>query len=245
MLLRGIFLITFAVCIDLIQLALGWITFAIGVGLQALTPFGGALAGAAAGGYACFSTSGGIIQGIADASKCVAAGGALGALASTFGIPFGSMLGLMLDICISLTLGSGLIFLLAISGMFYPKYVWTGGIFEMMPGFDILPGWTVMVILCLLQKKKEEELLIGKASTNLATMVAPDKALGTAFKGLKTVAQAKTNMVVSSGARTQDQYKQTRIDSRQELKTNLKNIDGIKPVGETPPSNQPYVPKAA
>ncbi len=158
--IRGAFLITIALFIDFIQLALGWMAFAIGTGLQAITPVGGAVAGAAAGAYACFNTSGSVIQGIVDAAKCGVAGGILGAAASALGMPLGTGLGFVFDIIISLTLGSALIMFLAFNGMFYPKYIWSAGIFEMMPGFDVLPGWTLMVILCLIQKRGEE----GKGS---------------------------------------------------------------------------------
>ena len=242
---KGALLLTFAMLIDFFQLALGWVAFAVGTGLQAITPVGGAAAGAAAGAYACFSTSGGIIQGIADAAKCGVAGGVFGAAISAFGMPFGVLLGFMFDICISLTLGSGLIFLLALSGMFYPKYAWSGGIFEVMPGFDALPGWTLMVILSILRKKKEEGLLVGKASTNLANMVAPGTIMGTSFKGLKTVAQAKTNRIIASGAASENMHKQARIDTGQRVNTELKNVDGIKPAPTNVPHNLPYVQKAA
>ena len=216
------------------------------MGLRYSTPVGGAAAGAVAGAYACFDTSsGGIIQGIADAAKCGFAGGFFGAAISAFGMPIGVLLGFSFDVVISLTLGSGLIFLLALSGMFYPKYAWSGGIFEVMPGFDALPGWTLMVILSILRKKKEEGLLVGNASINLANMVAPGTATGTAFKGLKTVARAKTSMAMASGAASENMRTQARIDTRQRVNTELKNIDGIKPVPTNTPRNQPYVQKIA
>jgi hypothetical protein len=199
--IRGALLITIALFIDFIQLALGWMAFAVGVGLTSITPVGGGIAGAAAGAYACFDTSGSVIQGIVDATKCGFAGAVLGAAVSAFGLPLGTALGFVFDILISLTLGSGLIMLLAFSGMFYPKYIWSSGIFEMMPGFDALPGWTVMVVLCLIKKHGEE----GKAgitttaakiisATGAASLTNPMSAIRSANTFRHTTNQIKSDI---------------------------------------------------
>lgn len=76
--------------------------------------------------------------------------------AGAAGVPVGVGLGMAINLCLSATLGAGLIMLLMFNRMFYPKYILPGGISEIFPGFSILPTWTAITVLSILQKKKDE-----------------------------------------------------------------------------------------
>ncbi len=243
---RDILLISIAAFIDALQAVLSWMAFTLGITLQSITPFGGAAAGAVAGGYACWNGAAGTLSALVAASKCALAGGAAGALASAFGIPIGVALGFVLEIIVSLTIGSGLILLLIFNGMYYSTRTPVGLIFEIMPGLDILPGWTVMTILCVLKKRAEEGKLLEKAATAFATMQLPDTALGAAVGRVKSIQRTNTNRMLQNGVATEGSYTQARVNSRQRINTELKSIDGITPSRVTPAEqNQPYVPKTA
>jgi hypothetical protein len=150
--LRYMPLIVIALLIDALQMIVDIAIFVV------FTVAPGTIAGAAGGGALC-------------GKACAVAGGAAGAVADlipfTHGIltnvsePIGIALGFGLNICLSLTFGAGLILLLILFRMFYPMYVFGGSIFELLPGFDILPGWTAMVVSCIMRKKREEARLTG------------------------------------------------------------------------------------
>lgn len=245
--IRGMFLISFAALIDALQFMMGWVAFAIGVGLQSITPVGGAVGGAAIGAYACFSSSGGIIQGILDAAKCGLAGGVFGAAVSAFGVPFGTILGFAFDICISLTLGSGLIFLLMISGAFYPKYAWSGGVFELMPGFDVLPGWTLMVVLSLLKKQAEERKsgIVTTATKMVST--AGSVSLTNPVSAVRGAASIKNTASTMRSDRTPANDNTARSEGRTPLNLKSPRMNDITPgrPQRAANDNQPYVQKAA
>ncbi|MDE1925168.1 MAG: hypothetical protein KGH79_03235 [Patescibacteria group bacterium] len=157
---KGIFIIGFALLIDGLQAALAWMFISAGAAFQAVTPAGGAVGGATLG---CALSSG-----IAGCIKGAFSGAAAGATASFFGIPLGIGLSFASDVCISLTLGTALIFLLAVNRMYYPGYIWAVFIGEALPGLDILPGWTFLAIRCVLKKNAE----MGAGAVGFASSVA-------------------------------------------------------------------------
>lgn len=97
------------------------------------------------------------------------------------GMPVGVGLGMGINFCLSATFGAGFIMLLIFNKMFYPKYILPGGIAEIFPGFSILPTWTAITILSILQKRKDEIAhaamqVVSKPSTlaTQETAVVPD-----------------------------------------------------------------------
>lgn len=109
----------------------------------------------------------------------VSAGAVLGVvpLIGAVGMPLGIGLGFASDICISLMLGSALIFLLAINGMYYPGYTWAVFIGETIPGLDIIPGWTFLAISCVLKKNAETKSgVVGFASSIASAALSPTSA---------------------------------------------------------------------
>src|SRR3989338_6965104 len=137
-----------AVLLDGLQILLG-LGFAA---MQFITPAGGAAVGAGAGLSWCWQSSSGIWA-LLDAAKCVAAGGVIGGALSAFAIPIGAAV----DVALSLTIGGGIIMLLAFDGAFYTSTVIKGFLAEAAPFLNILPVWTGMVYRCIQRKKQEEQ----------------------------------------------------------------------------------------
>ena len=241
---RGTFLLLFAFLIDAAQIVAGWMFLAIGTGLQLITPAGGAVGGAAAGAYLCWDTTPGVIAGIITSAKCAVAGAGIGAVASAFGVPIGEGLSFIVDICLSLTLGSGLIMALIMCGMFYPKYVWSGSIVEYLPFFDMIPGWTMMVILSIMEKSKEKGGVLGTAAGVALAVQSPSfKNITSSLSGVKNATIA---MQSNSRLAANDDRETLQKNAQPALQT--KNFDGITKAPAPRAANdnlRPYVQKAA
>lgn len=143
--------------VDGFQIIAGVTFFILGLTLQGITPVGGGITGATTGAYLCWSMSGSVLEGVADAAACGIAGGIGGGALSAFGLPTGAALGAVSSVFITLVFGTGFIFLLFLGGMFYPSIVFTTLIGEAIPGIGILPFWTVLAVRSAIQKSKEEE----------------------------------------------------------------------------------------
>lgn len=142
-----------AFLLDLLQFAF-MITFAV---LQFMTPIGGGVAGAAVAATYCYNASTGIISGIWNGIACAAGGGLVGAGLSAFAIPIGAAV----DVALSITIGGGIIALLAFEGMFYPQIIIKGFLGEVTPFMNFLPFWSWMVWKCMREKKKEDGMRAG------------------------------------------------------------------------------------
>lgn len=175
-----------AIILDSIQLLLGLAFMA----MQFLTPVGGAAAGAVAAGGYCWYTAPGIISGLYGAAKCALFGGGAGAVISGFAMP----IGMVIDISLSMTVGAGILLLLAAQGAFFPSIVIKGFLFEAAPFLDFLPGWTYMVWQCLQEKERQESGasssfsgVIGFAAGSAAAAVPG----GSLLKGATALAQRR------------------------------------------------------
>lgn len=218
--MKGMLFIIFALFID---------------GLQAGISFG--LAFIAAN----FGTIGGITGGcvagkaIAGQVGCWVGGIALGAFGSFLNahlaiglVPVGIVLGFAINICLSATLGAGLVLLLGMDGMFYPKYIFGGGLGELLPGFDNLPAWTATTVLCLLKKKRESggrsAALFGGAADigNIVTSASPGTLPGRVAGAVLGMPQKTANISPEGQERATEAPAKTRVVPE------LKNIDGIK-----------------
>jgi hypothetical protein len=152
--------------IDGMMIAFAWTFETMGAGLQAITPVGGGVAGAAIGAKICWNSSTGVISGIFAAGKCAAAGFAAGGLLSALGIPLGMALTVISDICISLTFGAGFIVLLILTGYFQDNalMIWATYIGKTIPFLDVVPGFTVLAFRCVLKKTSTEGGVVGAAA---------------------------------------------------------------------------------
>ena len=112
------------------------------------------------------------LQGIADIMTFAAGS------ATVVGLPFGVVLGMALNICISLTVGVGFMILLAYFKMFYPVYAFSGSGLEVMPGFDYLPIWTATAVMCAIEHQRRK----GNPTTTLGiavSLASPNPAVST------------------------------------------------------------------
>src|SRR3990167_536111 len=171
-----------AVLLDGLQILLG-LGFAA---MQFVTPVGGGVGGALAGAGYRWSTSTGFFIGLLEGAKCAAAGGALGGVLSAFAIPIGAAV----DVALSLTIGGGIIMLLAFDGAFYPSTVIKGFLAEAAPFLNIVPAWTWLTLRCIQQKKKND-----------VHVAVPTNALGSLVHISKTFAQARYQATVMKDIR--------------------------------------------
>ena len=114
-------------------------------------------------------TAAGCAAGAAVAGKvgCAVAGfvfgviGSFGNAAASGLVPIGIALGVAVSFCLSATLGTGLVFLLGMNGMFYKKYVFGAVAAEGLPFFSVLPGWTTMAVLSIVRHKTQSGKKLG------------------------------------------------------------------------------------
>jgi hypothetical protein len=108
----------------------------------------------------------------------------VGTIAGAAVVPIGIILGFIVNACISLTFGVGLIAALAFEGMAYPGYLGSVLFAEVVPGLDNLPLWTGIVILCLMKKKSTEGGMLGAAAALATAALKPSPG------AIKTAAQS-------------------------------------------------------
>lgn len=210
----------FAGLIDLLQ----FLFFVVFLGFQLMTPAGGGAAGAAGGAYACWSLSGGILEGIANAVACAAAGGIGGALLSAFAIP----LGIAIDMTLSWTLGLLLIIALVVTGRFSFMAVVAGFTVEMMPGLNaFIPGWSLLVHRSL-QAHKLKRQGVGLAGRTMLSVA------GSAAGLVPGGSIAKAALKPALGAAAYGISAAT-TPLRDTGRVPLKNFDGIRPASGANP----------
>ena len=158
-------LIVFALFIDGVQAA-------VSASLAVIAAFPGTIGGGIAG---CFI--GNSIAGDWGCTILGVVGGFFGTFLDISAVvtePIGIGLGFVVSICLSVTFGAGLIALLMFNGMAYWKIIFSGGMVELLPGFDILPSWTAMTVACVLQKNKEDKLAAQKIAAGLREVMQAD-----------------------------------------------------------------------
>jgi hypothetical protein len=152
-------------------------------------------------------------------------------LAFTAVIPgFGIMIGMPLAICINITMGSGLVFLLAQNGMFHPKFGPAGIIASLMPGIGSLPIWIGLVIAGILQKTAEEK-------TGIMGTLAKAASSTSSFSASNPVSAVKSARTITQAPQSQPHAANDNSETKQRVPLNLKSprMNDIKP----------YAPKAA
>jgi hypothetical protein len=160
--------------------------------------FGGAAAGCAAGNAVAGQVGcsiGGFLLGLVGSIPLI------NGVLATVTMPVGVILGFAISVCLSLTLGAGLIMLLIIYGMFYPKYLMPGGISELIPGFDLIPGWTALTILCVLRKIRDEKTAQLKTAASVVLVEPASENLEQAARavdGIRAPAAADDNNAQAS-----------------------------------------------
>lgn len=87
--------------------------------------------------------------------------------------PLGIVVGFVISTCLSLVMGAALVTLLLLNGMFYPRFLLPGGITELIPALNLLPTWTTVTILSIIQKNKEEGGKVGAAASIVTAIAKP------------------------------------------------------------------------
>lgn len=233
--IRAIPLIIFGLFIDGLQAS---ISIAIAA-IAAFPPATGAGVGCAAAGY------------FLGKIGCLIGGTALGLLSSipfvsvaiaSVTVPIGIALGFAINVCLSLTLGAGLVTFLWFNGMLYPKYL-LNGIGEVMPGLNNIPFWTALVVLCLLRKNAEEGSgAMAAASGFLGLALSPGSALGKVAGGISLMKEDAAAIAQNAGAAPaprREWLEQTEGDAqsdeeRDATQTTRVIMNDIKPAKTTP-----------
>lgn len=153
-----------------------------------------------------------------------ASGATLG-VAAPIAMPVGVGLGFVIDVCMSLTFGVGLLALLAYNHMFYFNYVASGGISEILPGVNNIPAWTLMTVLCIVRKESEEGNLggIGAMAAKFAgsvTGIGAAASIGNASNAVRATPQQSQAPQIAAASQEQKQGER--------VAPQLKNIDGVR-----------------
>ncbi len=149
-------------------------------------------------------------------------------IAGPIAMPAAVAIGFTTDVVTSFTFGSGLLLVLSYYGMFYAPYTLGGSIVEIIPGLDVVPGWTIMTILCIVKKSREEGGTLGNVAGTLLTVVAPEARVATgATQAATTVTAPAQQTAQTPQAYEQESREASRAQNR--VVSDLKNIDEIKP----------------
>ena len=217
----------FAGIIDLLQ----FIFFIVLLAFQFMTPVGGGITGAATGAYVCWSMSGGIMEGIANAAACAAGGGILGAGFSTFAIPAG----IAIDIALSGTFGVLLLFTLWVTGRFSFMAIVAGFTGEMLPGINaFIPGWSLLVHRSIKAYKRKQALKEARGSSKLVSALSIASMVPGAGAALRAARPALPAAPITPRAAAQPTTARIPLQTR--------NFDGIKPANDNHP--RPYAQAA-
>jgi hypothetical protein len=157
----------------------------------------------------------------------------LGAIA----LPLGIVFGFAANFCLSVTFGVMLITGLGIFGLWDTTTIVAGGFFEIIPGLDCLPGWTLMTVRCVLKAKAKEE------SGALSTVVK----VASAKNPLAVVKTATNDNTPRTNQNTQAPHeRQESYATEARLPMNFKNsFDGISRKGPTAINNSGTIAQAA
>ncbi len=171
----------------LIALFIDALQAGIEIAFDAIGAFSGTIIGTVSGAAAGYKLCG-LLPTISTTAQltCSTAGGTIGGIIGTFANgplataaePIAAMLGFILGIVISICIGVPLVLLMATDGMCYPQYLLPCGTAEMLPFFDVLPGWTAYVVLSFLKKKSQIGTNLLATTTKVAIGAAKGLRLG-------------------------------------------------------------------
>lgn len=166
------FLLIFAIMIDALQ----WF---VSAALSVVMMFPGTTIGAATG---CLVGSKTIIGCKAGAFMLGIIGSipVVNGVVATFTEPVGIALGFVVSFCISASFGTLLVLGLMYCKMFYPKQFFFATGAEMIPGINLLPAWSALVVRAWLKKNAQEKAdLLTKTAMKVApSLRLPDNAVG-------------------------------------------------------------------
>jgi hypothetical protein len=154
---------------------------------------------------------------------------ALGSVGGPVGIPLALALGFAVNVCLSLTFGTLLVGLMYWSGLRSPWLLFSGFVGEIVPGFDNLPGWTLLVLAALWKDaRKNKSASAKKGVLRLASAALPgaQMVMGRNNPATPTLARAGMPTRQTSTPQTGKDLVRTALVQR--------NFEGIKPYRPTP-----------
>lgn len=169
--------------------------------------------------------------GLAAVVTSISAIPVLGQAGAPVVVPTGILISFATDVCISLTFGAGLLLLLAYNGMFYYGPTLGSGVVELIPGIDVVPGWTLLAITCIVRKLGEEGKLggVGASVLKIAGSVTGIGALSAAAAAIPAQNQQTSTSPVGGTSTPQN----TTPERQGRVAADLKNIDGIRSIQKT------------
>jgi hypothetical protein len=226
---RNTLLLLFALIIDGLQALFSAALFALGA-------FPGTIAGGATG-----TAVGASVAGKVGAAVGGVVGGILGTPLDAFApatLPIAVSMGVVVNFCIDITLGTILTMWLLSENMYYPRYGISAYIAELIPGLNNLPCWFGMVSLSIIRKSAEDGKLRDTASGAFATLTSS----GIIGTGAALVTRIKQNNIGTAervGTYTaQQQIQGSERQHERIIGSELKNIDGIRaPKNQTSAAN--------
>lgn len=154
----------------------------------------------------------------------------IGTIVGAVAEPIGIVLGFVISICISLTFGSLLVWLLVLCKMFYPSRVMAAYTGEVLPGFSMLPAWTALVISSLLKKTAEEKSGLTSAAAGIATaFVLPNNPVGNAMQSGTLKSMPDAARTVPKFFQQQEGAEMQREKTGRTPLINSPRVDGIRP----------------
>ena len=138
--------------------------------------------------------------------------------------PVGLVLGAVISLCLSITMGGALMVALALNGMFFWNKV-IPAFAELIPGISNGPVWTFVVIRCMWQHARENKSTRkGIGVLKLATASLP------AVQKITRIKTAANNMRVRRAAPQAGQIPESGKDLVRIALTQRPAFDGIKPL---------------
>lgn len=150
----------------------------------------------------------------------------VGVFIGTAAGPVGMLFGAVISMCISITMGGGLITALAFNGMFYPGKI-IPAFAELIPGINSGPVWTFVVLRCMWAHAREHKSTRkGVGILKLADMALP--ATRTTMKANAVATRLHT------GAPQTQQFPQSGKELVRTALNQRPAFDGIKPLTPRP-----------
>jgi hypothetical protein len=162
-------------------------------------------------------------------SFTIASIGAVLPFVSWVSLPASFVVAYVINVTISLTIGSALVMGLAMSGMFAPVRTLMTYFSELLPGANNAPVWTILVIMSILRTRAQKGGLLGVAAS-VVSMAVPGGKLKGATPTTRRVASARSLL---GAAHPQTPLKQT------SSRIALHDIRPSRPANDNVP-NQPY-----
>jgi len=154
----------------------------------------------------------------------------------------GTVLGLVVALCVNVTMGAGFLFLLISNGMYHPKFGPFFIIGGFLPGIDFLPFWLGLGVVAILQDyEKEHPKAFGVAGAAIQTALNVES--GNIAGAAKSAARGASALGQQSAS--QDTRPAAQTETRSPIALKSPNINHDIAPKRAANDNLPYVQKTA